>query len=68
MTLLRWPRPLEVGSEHPLGEAIVAAARTKELELPAHGAFDSVTGQRDSRRRSRATTLLIGNGALLDGA
>ena len=43
--VLRWAAALEVGSEHPLGEAIVAEARAKGIELPAHRAFNSVTGK-----------------------
>ena len=34
----------EVGSEHPVGEAIVRAARERGLELPAVASFDSTPG------------------------
>src|SRR5206468_1849044 len=34
----------ETGSEHPVGEAIVAAAGSRGLRLPVLGAFDAVPG------------------------
>ncbi len=43
-TLLRLAAAAEVGSEHPLGAAIVAAAGARTLDLPAATSFDSVTG------------------------
>ena len=43
--LLRLAAAVEVGSEHPLGEAIVAAARVKRLDLPVGESFRSVTGR-----------------------
>ena len=42
--LLRLAAAAEVGSEHPLGEAIVARSRELRLELPATEGFQSVTG------------------------
>ena len=43
--LLRLAAAAEVGSEHPLGEAIVARARDLALDLPPAGAFQAVAGQ-----------------------
>ncbi len=42
--LLRLAAAAEVGSEHPLGEAIVARARELGLDLPSVDGFQSVTG------------------------
>ena len=42
--LLRLVAAAEVGSEHPLGEAIVAAARDRELDLPSANDFQAVPG------------------------
>lgn len=42
--LLRCAASIEQNSEHPLGRAIVAAARERSLELHAVDEFDSVTG------------------------
>ena len=54
----------ETGSEHPVGEAIVAAAAARQLTLPALQAFDAVPGHGvdatiDDRR------VLVGNAALM---
>ncbi|MEO8077208.1 MAG: copper-translocating P-type ATPase, partial [Acidobacteriota bacterium] len=43
--LLRAVAAVEQASEHPLGAAVVAAARRRELPLPAVTAFESITGQ-----------------------
>ncbi len=43
--LLRLAAAVEVGSEHPLGEAIIAAARDRQLALSTASDFISVTGQ-----------------------
>jgi P-type Cu+ transporter len=63
--LLRVAAAAEVGSEHPLGEAIVVAAREHSLELPAASHFMSITGKGiqatvDGRR------VALGNRALMD--
>jgi Cu+-exporting ATPase len=62
--ILRWAAALEVGSEHPLGDAIVAAARAKGLEVPGHCAFDAVTGK-GIVGQVDGHDVLVGNGALL---
>ena len=43
--ILQLSAALEQGSEHPLGEAIVRAARDKKLELPKVEQFSAVTGK-----------------------
>ncbi|HET9861436.1 MAG TPA: heavy metal translocating P-type ATPase [Nocardioidaceae bacterium] len=57
----------EVGSEHPVGEAIVAAARERRLEIPALEQFEAVPGHGidavvDGRR------VRVGNRALMAAA
>ena len=42
--LLRLVAALEQSSEHPLGAAVVAAARQQQLSLPAVTRFESITG------------------------
>ncbi|MBA2449137.1 MAG: copper-translocating P-type ATPase, partial [Chloroflexi bacterium] len=65
--LLRLAAAAEVGSEHPLGEAIVARARELELELPKAEAFRSITGQGISARVD-GRELVVGNRALMEQA
>src|SRR5262245_28748948 len=43
--LLRLAAAAEVGSEHPLGEAIVSHAKELSLDLPAPTAFEAIAGQ-----------------------
>ena len=43
--LLRWAAAAEEGSEHPLGEAMVEAARTRGLSLPRASSFQSHAGR-----------------------
>ena len=64
--LVRLAAGAEVGSEHPLGEAIVAHARELDLDLPAASDFAAVPGKGlHVNVDGRAVT--IGNRALLDG-
>jgi cation transport ATPase len=42
--ILRLAAAVEVGSEHPLGAAIVAHARELGIEFPAASLFGSLTG------------------------
>ena len=42
--VLRAAASVEVGSEHPLGEAIVRAAKNRELELPKVEEFEAIPG------------------------
>lgn len=43
-SLLRLAAALELGSEHPLAEAVVSSARERGLELPEVGQFEAVAG------------------------
>ena len=66
-TLLRAAAAVERGSEHPLGAAIVASARDRDIEPGTATDFDSVTGQ-GVRATVDGRGVLVGNRALLDGA
>jgi Cu+-exporting ATPase len=63
--LLRLAAAVEVHSEHPLGEAVVAAAKTRGLEIPAATAFQSITG-RGVEAQVDGSAVLAGNRALLE--
>jgi P-type Cu+ transporter len=63
--LLRFAASAEVGSEHPLGEAIVARASDLELVLPVAEAFESITGK-GIRARIDGHDVLLGNRALME--
>ena len=58
--LIRLVASLEQGSEHPLGAAIVAAARERGLKLSAAANFESLTG-RGIRGRIEGREVLVGN-------
>ncbi|HZC30582.1 MAG TPA: heavy metal translocating P-type ATPase, partial [Gaiellaceae bacterium] len=62
--LLRLAAAAEVGSEHPLGEAIVARAREAGIELPKVEAFTALAG-RGVETLIEGRRLLVGNAALL---
>ena len=62
--LLRLAGAAEVGSEHPLGAAIVAHARERGLELPAAESFEAIAG-RGIAARVDGQDVLIGNLALM---
>ncbi|WP_291184652.1 heavy metal translocating P-type ATPase [Dokdonella sp.] len=61
---LRLAASLELGSEHPLAEAIVAEARRRGLALAPAEAFESITGQ-GVRGRVQGRALALGNQALM---
>ena len=63
--LLRWTASIERQSEHPLGAAIMAAAKDRGLELSAVSSFDSTTGQ-GVRGIVEERQIAVGNRALLD--
>jgi P-type Cu+ transporter len=62
--LLRLAAAAEVGSEHPLGEAIVARAHEEGLDLPRVEHFQSITG-RGIQAVIDGRELLLGNRALM---
>jgi Cu+-exporting ATPase len=62
--LLRLAASAEKDSEHPLGQAIVAGAEARELELLPIERFESLTG-RGIEARIDSRELLIGNRALM---
>lgn len=62
--LLRLVAAAEVGSEHPLGEAIVGKARERGLELPATTAFNAISG-RGITATIDTQTVQVGNVAFL---
>ncbi len=63
-TLLRLAAAAEVGSEHPLGEAIVARARELGLDLPKTERFQSITGK-GIQATIEGRDVLLGNQALM---
>jgi Cu+-exporting ATPase len=58
--VLRLVAALERASEHPLGEAVVAGARERGLELPEVGDFEAVTGS-GIRGRVEGSEVLVGS-------
>jgi Cu+-exporting ATPase len=56
----------ETGSEHPLGAALLAAARERGLTLPTLTAFDAVPGH-GLRATVSGRDVLVGNDSLLAG-
>jgi Cu+-exporting ATPase len=65
--LLRLAASVERASEHPLGAAVVAGARSRELKLEEPTGFQSVTGK-GIRGSVDGRTVLVGNTALLQDA
>ncbi|MDQ3470863.1 MAG: heavy metal translocating P-type ATPase [Pseudomonadota bacterium] len=63
--LLHLSASLELGSEHPLGEAIVAAAHERGIELAETRGFESHTGKGVSGKIG-ARDVALGNAALMD--
>ena len=63
--LLRVAAAAEVGSEHPLGEAIVVRARELELDLPAASEFAAVPGK-GIRASVCGRIVAVGNRALVE--
>ncbi len=62
--ILRLAASAERASEHPLGAAIVAGARARNLELAEPSAFESVTGQ-GIAATVEGRRVLVGNARLL---
>jgi Cu+-exporting ATPase len=65
--VIRLAATAEVGSEHPLGEAIVRRARDAALDLPTASAFEAVPGQ-GIRATIEERQVLVGNRAMLESA
>ncbi|MER3439209.1 MAG: heavy metal translocating P-type ATPase, partial [Chloroflexota bacterium] len=65
--LLRLAAAVEVGSEHPLGEAIVSRARERGLDLPKAEHFTAIAGQ-GVRGEVEGKLVLLGNQALMTSA
>jgi Cu+-exporting ATPase len=63
--ILRLAAAVEAGSEHPLAEAILEAARARALALPVARAFEAVPGQ-GVRAQVDGHVVLLGNRTLLD--
>ncbi|HEV8637757.1 MAG TPA: heavy metal translocating P-type ATPase, partial [Chloroflexota bacterium] len=63
--LLRLAAAAEVGSEHPLGEAIVLRAREQGLELPKTEAFSAISGQ-GVQAQVDGREVVLGNRALME--
>jgi Cu+-exporting ATPase len=63
-SLLALAAAVEVGSEHPLGAAIVQHAQGLGLEIPPAEAFESITGK-GVRARVEGHDVVVGNRALL---
>lgn len=62
--LLRYAAIAEKGSEHPLGEAIVRAAREKELELSDPDYFEAIPGH-GVKVLNSGKEILVGNRKLM---
>jgi len=65
--LIRLAAAVEVGSEHPLGEAIVARAREMGVVPPAAEDFASVTGK-GIQGRVEGRSVILGNRAMMADA
>jgi Cu+-exporting ATPase len=63
-TLLRFAAAAEIGSEHPLGEAIVHEARMDDLEIPKAEEFEALAG-RGIAARVEGRSVVVGNPGLL---
>jgi Cu+-exporting ATPase len=62
--LLRLAAAVEVGSEHPLGEAIVARARESDLDLPTAEHFQAISG-RGVQALVGGQEVVLGNRAMM---
>ena len=62
--LLQWAASLEQGSEHPLAEAIVDAAKAKNIELLKVDQFNAIVGH-GVEAQLEGKSLLLGNARLM---
>jgi len=67
LDVLRLAAAVEAGSEHPLGEAIVRAAKHRELDLPKVKNFEAIPGH-GIKAQVEDNTVLLGNRRLFTGA
>jgi Cu+-exporting ATPase len=65
--VLRLAAALEHASEHPLGEAIVREARSRDVALPSIEAFEAVTG-RGVRGRVEGRVVQVGSARMMEEA
>jgi Cu+-exporting ATPase len=65
--VLRLAAGLEAGSEHPLAEAVLDAAKKKGFDLPAVDGFQAISGQ-GVRGRVDGKDILLGNERLIQTA
>ncbi|NRG18798.1 heavy metal translocating P-type ATPase [Rhizobiales bacterium] len=65
MDVLRLAASLERGSEHPLADAIVEAARERDLELSSASEFEAVTGKGVTGEIA-GKSVALGNRAMMD--
>jgi Cu+-exporting ATPase len=63
--LLRYAASAERGSEHPLGEAIVSAAKARQLELSEPQTFEAIPGK-GVRAQIDGQTVLLGHAGFLE--
>ncbi len=63
--LLRYAASAERGSEHPLGEAIVTAAKARQLELSEPQTFEAIPGK-GIRAQIDGQTVLLGHSGFLE--
>ncbi len=64
--VLRFAAALELGSEHPLAEAIVEGARGRRLELPKADHFEAVTGKGGVQGTVEGRRVALGNTAMME--
>jgi Cu+-exporting ATPase len=65
--LLRYAASAEAGSEHPVGQAIVAQALERDLTIIESGRFEALVG-RGVRATIRDQVVLVGNSRLMEEA
>ncbi len=64
--LLSLAASVEVASEHPLANAIVAGAKARSVEIPSHDDFKSITGQ-GAQAIVSGRRVAVGNAKLMHG-
>jgi Cu+-exporting ATPase len=64
LEILAWAAAAEQGSEHPLGQTILAAATREHLDLPAVESFEAIIGQ-GIRAQIQGKTLYVGSPTFL---